>query len=149
MNNVIITKIDDLEKMNTKALVAKSLDEGFTFIERLVHEYQSGENRFDKSGEILYGAFDGTTIIAIGGLNIDPYAKDAAIGRVRHLYVLPEWRKRGVGKALVKRIIEAARGHFQHLRLRTFNEEAALFYLRIGFQATPDSESATHVFSLK
>ena len=149
MDKITITKILDLNEINIKALVTKSLDEGFTFIDRLEEEYQNGKNRFDQPGEILFGAFNGTKLIAIGGLNIDPYADNTTTGRVRHLYVHPKWRKQGIGKALVEKIIEAAKGHFPLLRLRTFNEEAALFYLAIGFQATSDSKSATHFILLE
>ena len=148
MNKVVIIEIDNLDNVAIETLVQQSLSEGFTFIERMEKEFRSGENCFNQKGEVLLGAFSGKELIAIGGLNRDPYANDAATGRVRHLYVLTEWRKQGIGKALVEKIIEAAKSHFLLLRLRTFNDQAALFYIAIGFQETTGARTATHLISL-
>ena len=66
-------------------LVQESLDQGFDFVERLVAEYASGANRFDQPGEALFGIYVDQRLIAVGGLNHDPYLEDGQTGRVRHV----------------------------------------------------------------
>lgn len=46
---------------------------GYRNIETLVNEFDSGVNRFSKPGEALFGAYEATSILGIGGINIDPY----------------------------------------------------------------------------
>ena len=127
-----------------RPLQDESRVKGFSFVDRLVDEYVAGVNRFDGPGEALFGAYAGGELIGIGGLNCDPYLQKSGVGRVRHLYVLAEWRRRQVGKQLMERIISAARQHFELLTLRTFSEEADLFYRCIGFKTEPAIDGATH-----
>ena len=83
-------------------------------------------------------------IVAVGGLNVDPYTSDHSIGRVRHVYVSRSARRRGVGKLLVLEIIEAARDSFRQLRLRTNTDEGDRFYRALGFQRDSVSSESTH-----
>ncbi len=126
------------------ALQAEARHEGYRFIDTLVREWESGANRFDAPGECLLGHFDGGSLVAVGGLNIDPFAGDARIGRIRRVYVRREWRGKGIGRMLVSALIEEARPHFQCARLRAENPEAARLYERLGFVpiGVPD---ATHI----
>ena len=48
---------------------------GHVFLDRLIADWHSGANRFDKPGECLLGLFDGDRLVAIGGLNRDPYLR--------------------------------------------------------------------------
>ena len=117
---------------------------GFNFLEKMKLEWHSGKNRFNRPGEALLAAFKNGRLIAIGGVNIDPYLCDKKIGRVRHLYVLREFRSFGIGKALVQKLADHSRLHFEMLRLRTDTKEASQFYERIGFVPT-QNDSASHV----
>ena len=137
----------ELPKPGFEQLRAEALQEGFLFIERLWEEWRSGENRFDAPGEMLYGCIDQTELIAIGGLNIDPYAGHSDVGRVRRVYVRPAWRNKGIGETLVRTLIEKARTHFVCLHLRTDNRTAARLYERIGFSRSSNLHS-THVLIL-
>ena len=124
-------------------LIEESRGEGFRFLERLQAEFQDGSNRFDAPGETLLGAWDDDRLIAAGGLNRDPYAPEPRVGRLRHLYVSPAFRRSGVGRALVEALVHAAEPHFDLLRLRTDTPAAARLYERLGF--TPAvSPYATH-----
>jgi GNAT superfamily N-acetyltransferase len=122
----------------------ESREQGFEFLDRLVLEYNSGINKFQRPGEALFGIYRDQQLIAIGGLNRDPYLEDSDIGRVRHVYVLLAWRNQGIGKRLVQNIIEQAKGHFRLLTLRTFSDQASGFYGAIGFQTRPKVNNATH-----
>ena len=61
--------------------------EGFRFLPRLMDEWSSGANRFDQPGEAFFIVTDGGPIVAVCGLNIDPYQTDPGVARLRHLYV--------------------------------------------------------------
>jgi len=109
-------------------------------------------NRFDRPGESFFAASLNGTLVGICGLNVDPYverqdAEPPAVGRVRHLYVLSTARGTGVGTALTRRVIEAAREHFTLLRLSTTNPLAARLYERLGFEPTTAAH-ATHILTL-
>src|SRR5690606_36933947 len=107
------------------------------------------ENKFDREGEGLFVAKVDNQIVGIIGLNIDPYLNDETIGRVRHLYVLPQYRNIGVGTALLKTIIQLSYNKFRILTLFTENPYAEQLYLKIGFTQSNDYNKATHILELK
>ena len=45
----------------------------------------------------------------IGGLNEDPYTENNKIGRVRRFYIAKEYRRKGVGRLLLLRILSDAK----------------------------------------
>jgi GNAT superfamily N-acetyltransferase len=142
-----IRKIE-LPEPGIKELRSEALGEGYNFVERLIEECATGTNRYDRPGETLLGCFDdevdGGILVAVGGLNIDPFANDPSVGRVRRVYVRPAWRKRGIGPALVER----SRGQFRRVRLRAENADAGRIYERMGFAPTTEPD-ATHVMKMK
>jgi len=127
-------------------LQIEARQEGFLFIERLWQEWQSGKNRFTAPGEKLYGCTDQAALVAIGGLNQNPFEGGRGIGRIRRVYVRPAWRNRGIGEALVHTLVENARTSFTALHLRTGNPTAARLYERIGFSRSL-ALNATHVLN--
>lgn len=118
--------------------------EGYRFVDRLQQDWNAGTNRFDKSGEVLLGARVDDRYIGVGGLNFDPFTVDATVGRIRHVYVCPSYRRSGLGFALVKALIGHARKAFSVVRLRTENPDAARLYERLGFVPVQHPD-ATHV----
>ena len=141
---VSIVQLFDLPLSDILPMVVESRTQNHRFVDRLVDEYIDGSNRFDLPSEALYAAYAGHLMVGVGGLNVDPYIDDSGAGRVRHLYVLADRRGRGVGKGLMQQIVDEARGHFSVLTLRTFNPDAARFYVAIGFETVSDVESMTH-----
>ena len=129
-------------------LLADSEREGSRFVRRLVDEWATGANRFDRPGEALFIARIGERLVGICGLNVDPYAAAANVGRVRRLYVLSAYRRLGVGRQLVLAVLQAARGRFDVLRLRTTNPAAARLYESLGFTPSTASDDCTHVIDL-
>jgi ribosomal protein S18 acetylase RimI-like enzyme len=125
-------------------LMKASREEGFFFLSRLEHEYLSRQVRFDGAGEMLLGAFQGSAIVGIAGLTRDPYDNDQRTGCVRHVYVLPQCRRRGIGKSLLTDIERHGKTHFTVLVLRTDTLAAANFYQRIGYEQLAPGETATH-----
>jgi GNAT superfamily N-acetyltransferase len=129
-------------------LLAESEREGSRFVRRLLDEWATGTNRFDRPGEALFTARIGDRVVGICGLNVDPYAAAANVGRVRRLYVLPAYRRLGVGRQLVLTVLQAARGRFDVLRLRTTNPAAARLYESLGFTPSATTDDCTHVIDL-
>lgn len=137
----------ELSLQGIEQLQREALEEGYLFVERLCAEWRNGTNRFRAPGERLYGCLDQSSLIAIGGLNQDPFADRPDIGRIRRVYVRPAWRNRGIGNALIRTLVEDASANFTALRLRTDNPSAGRLYERIGFSRISTSE-ATHILVL-
>jgi GNAT superfamily N-acetyltransferase len=129
------------------ALLAESEQAGSRLVRRLVEEWASGANRFDRPGEVLFAVRVDGRLVGVCGLNVDPYSTEPRLGRVRHLYVLSAHRRRGIGRQLVAEVIAAARGRFDHLRLSTRNPVAARFYERLGFRSA-EAAHCTHVLDV-
>lgn len=144
----VIERVSEAPADRLGALVAESEQQGFAFVRRLVDEWASGANRFDRPGEVLFVARLGGDVVGVCGLNVDPHANDPKIGRVRHLYVLVRRRRSGIGEQLVADVVEAARGRFEQLHLRTTNLTAARLYERLGFRRTGEGRDRTHVLDL-
>jgi len=130
-----------------EALLAESEQAGSSIVRRLVDEWTSGANRFDHPGEALFALRIEGRLVGVCGLNVDPYSAEPRLGRVRHLYVLSAYRRRGIGRQLVARVIATARGRFDRLRLSTRNPEAAQLYERMGF-GSAEAAHCTHVMSV-
>src|SRR5579862_3597009 len=140
--SVEIRPLSDLVAPGYDRLLTSSKEEGFRFVERLRSEFESGANRFDRPGEGLWGAFAGDVLIGIAGLNMS--AESSEEGRVRRVYVLPEWRRWGVGNRLMNKVIAYARPWAKRLVLLTDHEDAARFYEGLGFEAVAGVQGVTH-----
>jgi GNAT superfamily N-acetyltransferase len=117
---------------------------GYNFIDTLVEQWSSGENRFEAPGEILCGHLDGGLLVTIGGLTLDPFVDQPDTGRIRRVYVKSAWRDKGIGRALVSTLVEHARNNFRRVRLRAENADAARLYERMGFTPITNPD-ATHI----
>ncbi len=140
---IAITKIE-LPTPGIERLLAEALAEGVDFVQTLVDDWGSKENRFDGPGELLCGSFDDGVLVAVGGLNLDPFAGRPDMGRIRRVYVRRAWRNAGVGRALVSALVGEARRSFHSVRLRAENADAARLYERMGFVPVPGPD-ATHI----
>lgn len=125
-------------------LCAEARTEGYNFLDRLADEWECGTNRFEAPGEILCGCAENGRLVAVGGLNRDPFASRADTGRIRRVYVHPNWRGKGIGAALVTALVQEGRKSFSRVRLRAENPAAARLYERLGF-APEDNANATHI----
>jgi ribosomal protein S18 acetylase RimI-like enzyme len=141
---MITIHLIELPVPGMEQLQVEAFQDGFLFIERLWNDWQSGKNRFTAPGEKLYGCMEHSALVAIGGLNQDPYDDRRGIGRIRRVYVRPAWRNKGIGQALVQTLVEDARTSFTVLHLRTDNPTAARLYERIGFSRSL-ALNTTHV----
>lgn len=148
MDRLFIRHLPPGSRAGLDPLLDASIEEGFRFLARLREEDASGQNRFDQEGEVLLGIFRGADLVAVGGLNRDPYSGLPRAGRIRHVYVLPALRRGGLGRVLMEALIERARPCFDQLVLRTDTAAAAAFYEALGFSADPSIRGATHRLDL-
>ncbi len=118
--------------------------EWFRFLTRMQEEWRSGTNRFSLPGEGLFEARQDGRLAGICGLNVDPFAGDITVGRLRRMYVSKNSRRSGVGTALVNAAMAHAKGKFRVVRLRTDSEDAAAFYVACGFRVTDGTGRSTH-----
>ena len=140
-----IREIEDLREVDAMGLVEESEAEGYRFLRRLVDQYEDGSNRFGEQGEVLYGVFDPHgKLVAIGGLNRDPYSTKEGIGRLRRLYIADAARREGLGTKLLQAIIDFAKGQFSELVVRTDSASADAFYRKNGFSADVGLPDVTH-----
>ena len=132
-NRIMVQRIESLDEGLLAPLVKQSVAEGYRHLERLVEDWKSGTNRFDRENEALFVATyaDAAPVkqavdqlkpdqpgthrarsevvwVGIVGVNVDPYLDDPSIGRVRRLYVDPAFRRAGVGRKLVERVLDHA-----------------------------------------
>jgi GNAT superfamily N-acetyltransferase len=143
--NVTVDRLRDLPLDALAPLVAESEQAGWRFLQKLQDEWAAGANRFGKPGEALFAGWVAGRLIGVCGLNADPHIEDGRIGRVRHLYVLSDFRRVGVGRRLVEAVVAEAKGRFDSIRLRTESAEAAGFYEGLGFRRRSDLPDCTHV----
>jgi GNAT superfamily N-acetyltransferase len=149
MHELSVEQIFDLPDRELDGLVAESVALGFGLLCRLVADWDSGANRFDRPGESLFRARHAGRVVGVCGLNVDPYSHTPGVGRLRHLYVAAARRRQGVGRALVHRIVAEAAKSFSTLTLRTRSAEAAAFYERVGFAPTDQRPASTHFRDLR
>lgn len=134
MNHFKLRKINNLDTIDLNKLVNESKEDGSCFLTRLVNDYKNGTNTFNKHGEALYGVFDERgVLVAIGGLNIDPFSSEQIIGRIRRFYVCREYRRTGIGSILLTNIIKDAKNYYHILVLYTDTNQGDQFYKSHGF----------------
>lgn len=145
MEKYEVQQIHNLLDLDLNKLVEQSKGDGFWFVERLLMEYKSGINTFHQSGEGLFGVFnEECMLIAIGGLNNDPYSKGQAIGRLRRFYVSKEYRRTGLGSVLALKLIDEAKKYYKILVLHTDTEQGNDFYVSLGFSKDSYFPKSSH-----
>ena len=91
------------------------------------------------SGDWVFGAFVSNELAGLAGLSREPRAKNRHKASVFGMYVAPEHGRRGVGAALLRRVIEAARSQpgLEQLVLTVTdtNVAARTLYENLGFRS--------------
>jgi GNAT superfamily N-acetyltransferase len=141
---IAIERIDCLPIDRLNPLVTQAEATGFHALSRLLTDWQYGRNRFDQPGEAIFIATENECVVGICGLNRDPYLGDPTVGRVRHLYVDVDHRRKGIGSQLVRAVMGTAKERFSRLRLRTNNPGADGFYCSLGFMRFTAEPACSH-----
>ncbi|MEC9282655.1 MAG: GNAT family N-acetyltransferase [Bdellovibrionota bacterium] len=134
-----------------KELIKLSKMENLDFLDRTLRQWQTYENQFSKAGEAFYLGYYAGKLVACGGINQDPYLKSQALGRIRHLYVHPGYRRKGIAKELLNKIIEESKPNFKKIRLRSNSVfvGSKQFYLACGFLESKNDPYETHFMMME
>ncbi len=128
-------------------LVAESQLHGHDFLMKMKAEWEADKNRFQQRNEILFGLRESNgALVGVGGVNVDPYANDPSVGRVRHVYIREAYRRQGLARLLMGKIMDHSKRSFRLLRLRTHNPEAGYLYESIGFSRIANADDSTHLY---
>jgi ribosomal protein S18 acetylase RimI-like enzyme len=146
---LLIQRVIHLPVDRLSNVLAESQQEEFRNIHRLLEDWKAGINRFNRPGEALFIAEQNDHLVGVCGLNTDPYSSVPGVGRVRRLYVLPECRRSGIGRALVAEVIIHARSHFNWLHVRTNNPIGDRFFQSLGFVVDANEAHFTHKLNLQ
>jgi GNAT superfamily N-acetyltransferase len=136
-------RVESIEAYDWTEILLQSESEGYGMVKRLVDDFSSGVNRFDKPGEALFVFLSGNMVQAVGGLNREEDSRLGNAGRIRRLYVMPEMRRRGIARSIVDEISTVAVGNFQVLVVNVGPADAHGFYEHLGFQKV-DHPGITH-----
>lgn len=131
--------LPDLER-----LAEIAMHEQHGMVDRLLIDFREGSNTFSKPGEGLWVVRESGRAIAVGGINIDPYYDDSSLGRIRHLYVHPQFRRSGVGTDLMKLIEDSGTQYFESFQLFTTHPIASRFYEALGYERVEGRWKVSH-----
>ena len=146
MNGLI--RIESLEPYDWAYILRDGRSEGYNMVNRLISDFKAGINRFDARGETLFAHVRDTAVVAVAGLNREEIEDFGKAGRVRRLYVSPEYRGAGLGRSLVEELISFAATFYDSLTVNTGKLRTRSFYEHLGFQPV-DLPGITHVRRLK
>jgi GNAT superfamily N-acetyltransferase len=148
MEPISVEKVTNDPAQVLAALVEESSAQGFGGLRRLVAEWAAGTCRFIQPGEGLLVALGRGGVEGVCAVDAAPGAFDRGVGRLREMYVTATRRRSGTGTALVRRILDEARGHFSSLELCAETPGAVAFYESIGFLPMSGSNKSTHRLAL-
>jgi RimJ/RimL family protein N-acetyltransferase len=104
--------------------------------EESAHSVEWFRSRIPTDGpNAIFGAFHGSDLVGMAGFAVSDRAKSRHKGMMWGVFVRPDWRGRGLGKALVRRVIEHAAEHVMVLQAAvvTTNDGARRVYHQLGF----------------
>ena len=140
-------RIDTIAPYDWTKILDASKTEGYDMVDRLLVDFQTGSNSFDATGEALFVYLSGKTAVAVAGLNREPDSSYMKSGRIRRLYVLPEYRNKGLARSLIEVIASLAETTFDRITVNVGILDARGFYKHLGF--TPvNYPGITHIKEL-
>ena len=126
-------------------LSAAAAAEGVRNVGLLTAAWTDKTERFEHDGAALYGAFSSAVLLGVGGVTREAGLQEPAM-RMRRFYILPEWRRLGVGRALA---VAAMKRGLEDAGLLTCNAKAtplaAPFWEALGFRRV-DRAGFTHLY---
>ena len=144
---VVITRVVETLPDGFDVILEAAASEGVRNMAMLAAQWAGGEQRFDDPGALFAALVDGD-LAGVGGVTVETGAGEPAM-RMRRLYVLPMFRRFGVGRRLAGAMIQQG---FQTAPLLTVNaaasEAAGPFWEALGFVRADATPGATHALRL-
>jgi GNAT superfamily N-acetyltransferase len=106
--------------------------EGFAFLDRLSDHWRDASYKRDTGAALCAAHADGA-LVGIGAHTIDFYDPAPDHRRIRHFYVSPSARRRGVGQLLAGAIEADAFKRAARLHLRATHDVSMAFWDSLGF----------------
>ncbi|MBC8478225.1 GNAT family N-acetyltransferase [bacterium] len=143
-----LLRIHTLESLDWIPILTASRTERLQLVQRLLDDFNSNLNRFDKAGELLLVQVERKVVTGVCGLNREPEVSLQRSGRVRRLYIDPAYRNRGLASGLIERIILLGRDYFSSLTVNCGSLPVGPFYERFGFFPI-EAPGITHMLALE
>jgi len=149
--NVVLRKIEQKDNNAVKEIIEKVMTEfgavgnGFSIMDP---EVKSMFENYSNTDSAYYVVEENGKVI--GGAGIAPLkGGEKEICELKKMYVLPEARGKGIGKALMEVCLEAAKSlgyKFCYLETLSHMESANILYQKYGFKLLPKSMGNTGHF---
>lgn len=144
---VVIARVVESLPDGFDVILQAAASEGVRNMAMLAAQWDSGEQRFSEPGALFAALVDGD-LAGVGGVTVESAAGEPAM-RMRRLYVLPVYRRFGVGRRLAGAMMQQG---FQAAPLLTVNaaasEAAPPFWESLGFGPSAAMTGVTHVLRL-
>ena len=105
---IVLVQVRERLPAGLEQMRAEARAEGHRMLDTLAAEWDSGATRFARPGEALFAAYAAGTLAGIGGITQEPTIPGAL--RMRRFYIRPQFRRRGVGRELIIRLLDGAVG---------------------------------------
>lgn len=144
---VVIVRVVETLPDGFDVILEAAASEGVRNMAMLARQWASGEQRFEDPGALFAALVEGE-LAGLGGVTVETGAGEPAM-RMRRLYVLPVYRRFGVGRRLAGAMMQQG---FQAAPLLTLNAAAsaaaAPFWESVGFERSDAVAGATHALGL-
>lgn len=101
--------------------------------------WQTRTSADDEAAERVYGAFESDELVGVAGLRFQQRPRTRHKAWLFGMYVLPEYRGRGLGRGLVEAVLDGARSRdgveLIQLTVSESNNAARRLYESCGFEA--------------
>lgn len=124
-------------------LRAAARAEGFDFLERVFTRWRGDRYLNDEDACVLAAYVDGEPA-AIGAQTLDEHDPHPDHRRLRHFYVLPTFRRAGVGRKLASALMQEALHLAPILHLRATHAVSTAFWDAMGFERVVGVSHRTH-----
>jgi GNAT superfamily N-acetyltransferase len=142
-------RIESPEPSEWARILRASLADSFDMVHRLLDDFAAGTNQFDLPGEGLWVHTDSesNSVIGVCGLNREAGAEFDHAGRVRRMYIIPDYREQGYARSLLETIMSFAPEYYELLTVNVGPLAAGSFYEHFGFDPI-EHPRITHTKSL-
>ncbi|HEV2512325.1 GNAT family N-acetyltransferase [Bosea sp. (in: a-proteobacteria)] len=129
------------------ALQGEAAAEGYRFVEGILEEWDAGRYAGEDERNTLLAVYREGVLAAIGAVTPDPYDPAPDLLRIRHVYVRPENRREGVGRALAGALIQQGLALAPRLSLNAADAGASAFWEAMGFSPDRGGTRRTHLLT--
>ncbi|WP_083533593.1 GNAT family N-acetyltransferase [Bosea sp. WAO] len=145
--NLQIVRLSEALPDDLPVLQAEAAAEGYRFVEGILEEWDAGRYEGGDDRNALFALFRDGMLAAVGAVTPDPYDPAPDLLRIRHVYVRPEHRRGGVGRALASALIQQGFALAPRLSLNAADAGASAFWEAIGFQPDKGGTRRTHLLT--